>query len=110
MDISKNPLLQQCYDVCLAIEKCGASRELTKAVAKAGDLMRDLDKIVDAVGVAYGYLWHVNNDPGTPMQYPPERASYEARRLLRDTLTKEHRGKSINAVRQIIYTETDIEE
>lgn len=45
-DISKHPLLQQAYDVIQAIEVCGASRELTDAVTKAGDLLQALDKFM----------------------------------------------------------------
>jgi hypothetical protein len=54
------------------------------------------------IATAYGYLWHVNNEPGTPHQYPPERAAYEARKVLRERLTKEQRGAAINAVRAMI--------
>lgn len=47
-DISKHPLLKQAYDVCLAIEACGASVELTNAVIKASQLLQDLGKFIDA--------------------------------------------------------------
>jgi hypothetical protein len=60
----------------------------------------NLASVLDTVSVAYGYLWHVNNEPGTPCQYPPEKAAYLARRLLRDLLTKEQRGNGINEVMQ----------
>ena len=50
-----------------------------------------------AIGGAYGYLWCVNNEPGTPHQYPPEKAAYEARKVLRDLLTPQERGRFINA-------------
>ena len=36
-----------------------------------------------AIQTAYGYLWCVNNEPGTPNQYSPERAAHEARKHLR---------------------------
>jgi len=55
-----------------------------------------------AVATAYGYLWHVNNEPGTPHQYAPERAAYEARKALRELLTHEQRGEAINAVRATV--------
>lgn len=58
-----------------------------------------VDVLRAAIGRAYGYLWHVNNEPGTPGQYPPERAAYEARKILRDLLTHEERGQCINDVR-----------
>lgn len=50
-DISKHPLLKQAYDVCLAIEACGASIELTNAVTKASTLLQDLGKFIDTVPV-----------------------------------------------------------
>lgn len=47
-DISKHPLLKQAFDVCQAIEACGASVELTNAVNKASQLLQDLGKFIDA--------------------------------------------------------------
>lgn len=46
-DISRHPVLKQAYDVCQAIEKCGASPELTAAVTKASDLLQTLGVIYD---------------------------------------------------------------
>ncbi|MCM6993461.1 DUF2829 domain-containing protein [Enterobacter roggenkampii] len=43
-DISKHPLLKQAYEVCQAIELCGASTELTSAVTKASALLRAIDE------------------------------------------------------------------
>lgn len=62
----------------------------------------ELEKIKDAIGIAYAYLWRVNNEPGTPNQYKPERAAYEARRRLRDFLSSEQRGKAICAVTELM--------
>lgn len=45
-DISRHPLLRQAYDVCIAIEACGASVELTSAVTKASALLAALDKFI----------------------------------------------------------------
>lgn len=47
-DISSHPLLQQAYGVCRAIEKCGASVQLTAAVGQASDLMHAIDKYLKA--------------------------------------------------------------
>lgn len=58
--------------------------------------------VLEKVAQAYGYLWHVNNEPGTPQQYAPETAAYMARRILRDLLTSEQRGEGINAARHEI--------
>ncbi|WP_218569272.1 DUF2829 domain-containing protein [Pseudomonas sp. F(2018)] len=56
--INRHPLLNQAYCVCLAIEKCGASPELTEAVTQASALLRDLDQYIpeaDAVsGLDFG--------------------------------------------------------
>ena len=52
-----------------------------------------------AVMLAYGHLWHVNNEPAAPVQmYPSEKAAYKARIQLRDLLTNEERGEAINQV------------
>lgn len=48
-DISKHPLLKQAYDVCHAIEECGASIELTNAVTKASALLMALGKFIDPI-------------------------------------------------------------
>ena len=61
-------------------------------------LMRELETLREVVGLAYGHLWMVNNEPGTPHRYSPERAAAEARKLLRDTMTHEQRGEFINRV------------
>lgn len=46
IDVSSHPLMLACYNLCLAIERCGASPELTDAVTQAGDLLRDLQQLV----------------------------------------------------------------
>lgn len=54
---------------------------------------------------AYGYLWHANHPedipPGTP-HFTPDRSCIEARKELRDLLTREQRGRGINWVRQML--------
>ena len=56
-----------------------------------------------AIQAAYGHLWCVNNEPGTPIDlYPPEKAAYEARKVLRDLLTTEQRRIGINSVLPIV--------
>jgi hypothetical protein len=51
MDIGKHPLLKQCYELCLAIEVCGASPELTDAVTKASALMLEIEKLTDRLAL-----------------------------------------------------------
>ena len=67
MDIGKHPLLKQCYELCLAIECCGASLELTDAVTKASALMVEIEKLTDAVEYTRKFLsvhhWN-DNSPG----------------------------------------------
>lgn len=45
-DISKHPILRAIYDTMQAIEVCGASPELTRAVTLAGDVLRQADELV----------------------------------------------------------------
>lgn len=67
MDIGKHPLLKQCYELCLAIERCGASLELTDAVTKASALMVEIEKLTDAAEYTRKFLrvhhWN-DNAPG----------------------------------------------
>lgn len=56
-----------------------------------------------AVMLAYGHLWHVNNEPMAPIPLrSPEKSAYEARKLLREMLTKPERGEAINQVAAIL--------
>ena len=56
-----------------------------------------------AVAMAYGHLWHINNEPMAPIPLRSEEsASYAARKLLRDLLTTEERGEAINSVRAML--------
>ncbi|MNE12910.1 hypothetical protein D3C80_1057300 [compost metagenome] len=50
IDISKHPLIKQAYEVCQAIEKCGASTELTDAVTKASALMQEIANAMARLG------------------------------------------------------------
>jgi len=59
-------------------------------------------KLEDAIAVAYGYLWHVNNEPGTPNQYAPDKAAHEARKVLRDLMTHDQRGEAISRARELM--------
>lgn len=56
-----------------------------------------------AVALAYGHLWHVNNEPMAPIPLrSSETAAYEARKQLRDLLTHEERGLAINQVQVLL--------
>ncbi|MCM1958028.1 Gp49 family protein [Acinetobacter modestus] len=53
------PILDQVYDLCQAIEKCGASPELTDAVTKAGALRDPISELVKqalALGIGNGIV------------------------------------------------------
>lgn len=52
VDISRHAILKQAVEVCYAIEKCGASPELTGAVILASALLESIDKLLDAHGIA----------------------------------------------------------
>lgn len=59
------------------------------------------------VATAYGWLWHVNNEPAAPVPLlSSEQAAYEARKILRDTMTHDQRGKAINSVAAILAART----
>jgi len=75
---------------------------LLAADGKAGgEVMNDEAKA--AVKLAYGHLWHVNNEPAAPIAiYDTEKAAYEARRQLRGLLTDKERGEAINHVGSLI--------
>jgi len=47
MDITKHPLLDKAYRLCLQIEMCGASEALTKASEMASELMSSIDHHLD---------------------------------------------------------------
>lgn len=94
-----------------------AARMLDALKAECGRLHQELidsqapapdgGALREAVKIAYGYLWHVNNEPGTPNQYAPERAAYKARIVLREQLTKDERGEGINVVRAAMQRTSD---
>lgn len=69
---------------------------LEAAKSEIERLRAENERLRESIGVAYGYLWCVNNEPGTSFQYPPEKAAYAARAVLRDTMTSEQRGTYIN--------------
>ena len=48
-DISKHQLIKRAYEVCVAIEECGASEKLTDAAVKASALEADIDVFVDDI-------------------------------------------------------------
>lgn len=62
----------------------------------------ELATLREKVGLAYGYLWCVNNEPCAPNYMPPDRMAYEARKLLRDTMTHDERGTFINRVLPVV--------
>jgi hypothetical protein len=71
-----------------------------QGAAEAVAMSRD---VFTAVKMAYGHLWHINNEPCAPVpMYSPEKAAYEARKHLRDLLTEEERGAAINEVGTLI--------
>jgi len=66
-------------------------------------LRSELAALRDSVALAYGHLWHVNNDPDAPVcRYLPKDAAYAARLALRETLSNERRGEGINRVRAML--------
>ena len=73
-----------------------------------GECAAEIKRLMDAIALAYGHLWHVNNDPMAPIPLRShETAAYAARKALRDLLTNEERGMAINRVQSIIRRDTD---
>jgi len=73
--------------------------ELERLRCTLAEVAAERDRLRLKIAHAYGYLWHVNNEPGTPNQASPEMMAYDARKILRDTLSGEEREHGINAVR-----------
>lgn len=87
------------------MSKCHRCQHVVSGLDKRAITCRscaELAELREKVGLAYGYLLCVNNEPGTPHQMPPQRAAYEARKLLRDTMTHEERGIFINRVLPLV--------
>ena len=72
------------------------------AQAELERLRGELAALREKIGLAYGYLWCVNNEPCAPNYMPADRMAYEARKLLRDTMTDEERGEYINRVLPLV--------
>lgn len=67
-----------------------------------------IDALYTAVMLAYGHLWHTNNEPMAPVPMrSAETAAYEARKVLRDLLTVEQRGQGINQVQTLLAQKGD---
>lgn len=81
-----------------------AALEIEAAIMrKEPEPISDAEKWKQAVMLAYGHLWHVNNEPMAPIPMrSPEKAAYAARRVLLDLLTHEERGLAINEVRALL--------
>ena len=59
--------------------------------------------LLDAVALAYGHLWNINDESMAPIPLRSDgEASYAARKILRDLLTTEQRGNGINQARAAI--------
>ena len=66
-------------------------------------LTAELAHLREKVGLAYGYLWCVNNEPCAPDYMPPDRMAYEARKLLRDTM------KAMATTATVVLNEPDLD-
>lgn len=97
--ISRERKLNQGYDA-VADEAADAIEALEAQLAAAPSVPEGWKQ---AVALAYGHLWHVNNEPMAPTPLrSSETAAYEARKQLRDLLTHEERGLAINQVQAIL--------
>ena len=70
-------------------------------------MVKEIDTLRNALMLAYGHLWHTNNEPMAPTQMrSAEKAAYEARKVLREMLTHEQRGTAINRVQEMLNNES----
>lgn len=85
-----------------AFEKVKEEYNKLIAIPTADQAVQGAEPVADwltNVADAYGHLWHVNNEPMAPIpMHSPEKAAYEARKILRDMLTAEQRGEAINRI------------
>ena len=69
-------------------------------------MVKEIDTLRNALMLAYGHLWHTNNEPMAPTRMrSAEKAAYEARKVLREMLTHEQRGTAINRVQEMLNNE-----
>lgn len=87
---------QQARDMLARISSSSLA-ELVEPVKALANLIEERDRLRDAIGRAYGFLWCANDEPGTPHRYPSEIAANEARKILLVLLSKEDRMKYIDA-------------
>jgi hypothetical protein len=98
-----NPLYALPPDAAGEIARLHSDLETAeRALDAQTDFRKEIERLMEGIGTAYGYLWHANDEPGTPNRYGSERAAIEARKVLREILTVEQRGKGINAARAAI--------
>lgn len=113
------PILDQIYDVCQAIEKCGASPELTDAVTKAGALRDPISKLVDQalkLGIGEGIVSVSYSDNGShPTPDLPEFKNYDVKSFEPSCSTQacadgssSSNGYQLNAKRENAYLLTQL--
>jgi hypothetical protein len=84
-DISRHPLLKQAFEVCQAIEQCGASMQLTHAVGKASALLGAIDKnLRDETGIVA--VTSIQGEAASFALDPLEQAVESTARVMRDEL------------------------
>lgn len=88
-------LQMEAADEIDALRKTNASQSVH--IISQSDRIKVLEEVMS---LAYGHLWSINTEPGTPSTiYRPEAASYVARKILQGMLTTEQRGNGITALR-----------
>jgi len=83
-----------------AAENAGLQKDYFGAAIAVGTAAQEIAALREAMALAYGHLWCINDEPGTPSRmYAPMEAAYQARQILRELLTGEQRGNGIDAAR-----------
>jgi len=83
-----------------AMERDALKAELGDLPNSQAEMMSEIKALKEAISLAYGHLWHINNEPLAPIPlYSPEQATYKARKFLFQVMTNAERCIAINAVR-----------
>lgn len=83
------------------------SMTLVLSEARIIELEESLASLQTSASIAYGHLWHIQEDPCAPKpMYPAFAAAKEARKCLLNTLTPDQRLQGIQAVAKEVYSKT----
>lgn len=97
------PWAQELRDkLTLAEQAAKWESDLCKQALEDHTMLREQVRVLrEALALAYGHLWRINEEPGTPSPiYPAMQGAYVARKILSGLLTTDQRGGGIDAARK----------